>query len=302
MIPSVRISLVIATYNRSAALVGTLRSVAAQTLDPALWECVVVDNRSTDDTAERFDAFVREHPGLPLRRIYEPKQGLSHARNAGIAACRGGIVAIVDDDERVNPEFLAAYVDLFDSRPDAASAGGRVVAEYETGRPRWMSSFTERPIANPMDFGSRIIPFPKGHIPAGGNMAFRRSTLERCGGFDPELGRCGESLVGGEESDLFARLNRAGEPCYYVPGAVIWHIIPPRKLTRDYFDRLCRNIGVSQRLRAEREGGVAGLPLRELLKWAATLLIAAGFLVALRPSKARWLLRMRRQITRGIRG
>lgn len=75
MNPHIRISLVVATYNRSAALVELLRSVAAQRLDPALWECVVVDNRSTDDTAARFEAFSREHPDLPLRRIYEPKQG-----------------------------------------------------------------------------------------------------------------------------------------------------------------------------------------------------------------------------------
>ena len=233
MNPHIRISLVVATYNRSAALVELLRSVAAQRLDPALWECVVVDNRSTDDTAARFEAFSREHPDLPLRRIYEPKQGLSHARNAGIAASRGEIVAIVDDDERINPDFLTAYVELFDSRPDAASAGGKVIPVYETGRPHWMSLYTEKPIANPTDWGGRVRPFPDGHIPAGGNMAFRRSALERCGLFNLDLGRIGDRLIGGEESDLFARLRRAGKPCYYTPGAVIEHIIPARKLTRD---------------------------------------------------------------------
>lgn len=302
MNPPIRISLVVATYNRSAALVELLGSVAAQTLDPALWECVVVDNRSTDDTAARFDAFAREHPALPLRRIYEPKQGLSHARNAGIAASRGEIVAIVDDDERINPGFLSAYVGLFDSRPDASSAGGRVIPVYETGRPHWMSPYTEQPIANPMDWGDRVRLFPEGHIPAGGNMAFRRTVLERCGLFNPDLGRIGDRLIGGEESDLFARLRRAGEPCYYTPGAVIEHIIPARKLTRDYFDRLCYNVGVSQRARAALDGTSGRLCVREGLKWGATLLIAAGYLFTLRPAKALWLLRMRLQITRGIRG
>ncbi len=290
MNPHIRISLVVATYNRSAALVELLRSVAAQRLDPALWECVVVDNRSTDDTAARFEAFSREHPDLPLRRIYEPKQGLSHARNAGIAASRGEIVAIVDDDERINPDFLTAYVELFDSRPDAASAGGKVIPVYETGRPHWMSLYTEKPIANPTDWGGRVRPFPDGHIPAGGNMAFRRSALERCGLFNPDLGRIGDRLIGGEESDLFARLRRAGEPCYYTPGAVIEHIIPARKLTRDYFDRLCYNIGVSQRIRADLDGRTGRLFLGEGMKWGAALLLAAGYLFMLRPAKARRLL------------
>lgn len=298
----VRISLVIATYNRSRSLVRTLRSVAGQRLDRQLWECVVVDNRSTDDTAARFDDFVREHPGLPLRRICEERQGLSYARNAGITVSRGEIIAVVDDDERINPDFLAAYLELFDSRPDAASAGGKVIAEYETERPRWMSHLTERPIANPMDFGERIIPFPAGRIPAGGNMAFRRSVLERHGLFNPELGRIGDRLIGGEESDLFARLARAGEPCYYLPGAVIRHIIPPQKLTRDYFDRLCYNVGVSQYRQAVLDRSAGRLRMAELTKWGGTLLLAAGYVLTLRFQKARWLVRMRLQITRGIRG
>ena len=165
-----------------------------------------------------------------------------------------------------------------------------------------MSLYTEKPIANPTDWGGRVRPFPDGHIPAGGNMAFRRSALERCGLFNPDLGRIGDRLIGGEESDLFARLRRAGEPCYYTPGAVIEHIIPARKLTRDYFDRLCYNIGVSQRIRADLDGRTGRLFLGEGMKWGAALLLAAGYLFMLRPAKARRLLGMRRQITRGILG
>ncbi len=63
-----RLSLLVATYNRSASLLGALESVAGQRADPAVWECVVVDNNSTDDTAARFEEFLSAHPGLPLRR------------------------------------------------------------------------------------------------------------------------------------------------------------------------------------------------------------------------------------------
>ena len=296
----IRISLVIATYNRAGSLAETLGSVAQQTLPAGEWECIVVDNRSTDDTAVRFEAFAAGCPQLNMRRIYEERQGLSHARNAGIAAAQGEYIAIVDDDERLNPEFLAAYAALFDSYPEAMSAGGRVIAEYETGRPRWMSPFTEQPIANPTDWGDRVRPFPRGHIPAGGNMAFRRTAFERWGLFNPELGRVGTRLIGGEESDLFARLREAGAPCYYVPGAVIGHRIPASKLTDDYFDRLCRNVGVSQRTRAAMAGREAELRRRERLKWGATLLLAAWYVLTLRVPKARYLVRMRRNISKGI--
>ncbi len=83
---------------------------------------------------------------------------------------------------------------------------------------------------------------------------------------------------------------------------MIEHIIPARKLTRDYFDRLCYNIGVSQRIRADLDGRTGRLFLGEGMKWGAALLLAAGYLFMLRPAKARRLLGMRRQITRGILG
>lgn len=291
----IRLSLVIATYNRAAQLVQTLRSVAAQDMPPADWECVTVDNNSADDTAERFAAFAAAHPALNLRMVREQRQGLSHARNRGIAESRGAVLAVIDDDERIAAGFIRAYLDFFEARPDAAAAGGPVIADYPAGRPEWMSRYTEIPIANPMDFGTDVRPFPRGRIPAGGNMAFRRSIVARFGAFDPALGRSGGKLVGGEESDFFDRLRRGGETLWYVPGAVMHHIIPPEKLTDAYFRRLCYNVGVSQRLRAG-EHGAAAARLREVFKWGATLLLA----LTMPPRKARRLLGMRLEISRGL--
>lgn len=295
-----RISLIIATYNRAEALVEALRSVVAQELPPEEWECVVVNNNSQDDTSERFAAFAAAHPRANLRIVTETRQGLSHARNRGIAESRAPYLAIIDDDERIDPQFLSAYAALFDSRPDAASAGGPIVPEYPEGRPTWMSRYTERPIANPIDLGRRIRRFPRGRIPGGGNMALRRSVVARCGGFDPALGRTGERLIGGEESDLFERLAAAGERCYYVPTAVMHHIIPARKASTEYLAALGFQIGRTQRLRAEKSGRTGALLLREAMKWGATLLLSAGFLCGGTPSKARALLLLRRRITQGI--
>ena len=100
-----RLSLIVATYNRAEQLLTTLRSVAAQTAPAAEWECVVVDNNSTDDTAARFEEFLSAHPGLPLRRVSETRQGLSWARNRGIAETTGDIVAIIDDGATVKRFF-----------------------------------------------------------------------------------------------------------------------------------------------------------------------------------------------------
>ena len=298
----IRLSLIIATYNRSAALVEALRSVVRQDFPAAEWECIVVNKNSQDDTLARFEAFATEHPAINLRIVTETRQGLSHARNRGIDESRGEYIAIIDDDERINEQFISSYVALFDAYPDAASAGGPIIPEYPAGRPAWMSSYTERPIANPIDLGRKIRPFPKGRIPGGGNMALRRSTVQRYGAFDPSLGRTGEQLIGGEESDLFQRLADAGERCYYVPTAIMWHIIPPRKISREYFESLCYQVGRTQRLRAGMRGQTVRLLSGEAVKWGATLLLALGFLLRFSVPKARYLLLMRRQITRGISG
>ena len=252
----IRLSLIIPTHNRSERLIAALESVIRQDLPAADWECVVVSNNSTDDTVARFGDFAARYPGLNLRLVTEDGPGVSYARNRGIAETSAPLLVFIDDDERINPGFLRAYADFFDAHPDAVVAGGRIIAEYVTGRPASL----------------------------------------RYGGFDPSLGRVGRMLIGGEENDFFERLMRGGETCWYVPGAVMWHIIPPEKLTESYFRRLCYNVGVSQRLRAGMYRRYPKTLLFESLKWGATLLLS----LTMAPRKSLWLIRMRYEISRGL--
>ncbi len=292
----IRLSLIIATYNRAEQLLVTLGSVSSQQYSAEEWECIVVDNNSTDATRSYVEKFCAEHPSLNIRYCFEPKQGLSYARNAGIAVAQGDIIAFIDDDERIVEEFIGAYINLFDSYPEAMAAGGRIIAEYPTGRPRWMSKYVEQPIANPMDFGDHISLFPQSRIPGGGNMAMRRRVFETIGVFDTTLGRTGKSLIGGEESELFERIKANDMTCYYVPRAVMYHIIPAEKLTLDYFRRLSYNTGRSQRRRAELHNRMFGLFAGEAMKWLATLLLC----VVHTPQQTRYLMTLRYNITRGI--
>lgn len=296
----IKLSLLIATYNRADRLIETLESVVAQDAPAEQWECVVVNNNSTDCTAERFAAFAAAHPQYNLRMVEEHNQGLSYARNRGIRESTGEYMAIIDDDERIVPEFISAYISLFDTVPEAVAGGGPIVPVYPAGRPAWMSCFTERPIANTMYLGDRVREFPEGHIPGGGNMAIRRSAVKRYGVFDISLGRVGTSLTGGEESDLFERLRLAEAKYYYTPKAVMYHIIPAEKLSRGYFSRLSYNIGVSQLRRAMFYRRVGRVRVAECGKWVVTAAIAAWFFVTLRWSRADYLILMRCRITRGL--
>ncbi len=292
----IRISLIIPTHNRAAQLIAALESVITQTLPFDQWECVVVNNRSTDDTTNRFSEFAAQHPSYNLRMVNEPEAGVSYARNRGVAEAQASLLAFIDDDERITSEFLEAYLTLFENTPRAMVAGGKIIAEYPEGRPAWLSKYTEMPIANPMDFGTEIRPFPIGRVPGGGNMAFRREAFSRHGGFDPSLGRVGRELIGGEENDLFERLLQAGEIIWYVPQAVMWHIIPAAKLTDNYFRRLCHNVGVSQQIRGRLHNRLLRTRLLELAKWVATFLLCC----TLRPSQSAKLIRMRYEISRGV--
>lgn len=291
-----RLSIILTTYNRADDLETTMEMVVNQRFDASQWECIIVDNNSTDDTRQRAEAIIAEHKELNLRYVFEPKQGLSHARNRGIAESRGEVIAFVDDDETIVHDYVSRYINFFERYPQAMAAGGRIVADYLSGRPRWMSQYVARPIANPLYLGDYIKPFPRGKHPGGGNMAVRREVFERIGCFDTELGRSGDKLIGGEECDLFKRMRDAKLPIYYVPRATIYHRIPDWKLTEEYTTRLFHSTGLSQRLRAKREGRLFGAYLSEIAKWGATLVLCLTY----RPSQSRYLLKMRYHISRGL--
>ena len=149
------LSIVISTYNNANSLVRTIDSVAKQDADRSLWECVVVNNASTDDTKSKVESLIQKYNSINLRLVDEPQQGLSFARNRGIAESKGNFIAFIDDDETINTGFVSAYIDLFLNH-GAFAAAGAVKACYDSGRPRWMSKFTEQMIANPIDLGDSI--------------------------------------------------------------------------------------------------------------------------------------------------
>lgn len=293
------LSIIISTYNNAASLVRTLASVAKQNADKNIWECVVVNNNSTDDTAERVAAFAKEHSDVTIRLVDEPQQGLSYARNRGITESKGQFLAFIDDDETINEGFVSAYIDLFRNHGAFVGSGALKVC-YDSARPKWMSHYTEKMIANPLDLGDEIITITRTITPTGGNMAFNREVFNLYGNFDTNLGRKGGELFGGEENDLFDRIRDLGERVYYTPYAMAYHHIADSKLTAEYFDKLSYGVGVSKRLRAEKRGVVEELYSDEYAKRRYTKLLALFYILTFRPSKAKWLIRMRNGISKGI--
>jgi glycosyltransferase involved in cell wall biosynthesis len=293
------LSIIISTYNNAVSLIRTLNSVAKQDADKAIWECVVVNNNSTDNTAEMVAAFAKEHSDINIKLIDEAQQGLSYARNRGIAEAEGQFLAFIDDDETINEGFVSAYLDLFHNHGAFAGAGALKV-RYDSARPKWMSYYTEKMIANPLYLGKEIITITSSVTPTGGNMAFNREIFRLYGGFDTNLGRKGKELSGGEENDMFQRLRDLGERVFYTPHAIAYHHIADRKLTPEYFDKLSYGVGVSKRIRAEKFGTEEELFRDERKKRRYAKILAILYTLTFQLQKAKWLMRMRNGISKGV--
>lgn len=299
----VLVSLIIATYNGAKKLPATLTSLAEQTLNRELWEAVIVNNNSSDNTSEVVEKFAASHPELSIRLVHEPQQGLSYARNRGIDEAAGEYLVIIDDDEIACPELLAEYYEFLDTRPHVVAAGGKITPHYPTRRPRWMSRITERPIAGTLDLGNEICDFPEGKYFGGGNMALRRTAINYYGKFNTNLGRRGSKLLGSEEKELYMRYYTSGEDICYLPKAEIFHVIDESRLTKAYFKAVCYRIGQSERIRTLGESPKAFRKRvrSEVFKWCATLVIAAAHCLTLQFQKAQYLVIMRTQISRGLK-
>lgn len=299
------LSIIICTYNRDRYLYNILHSVAANNFPIQHYEIVLVDNNSSDNTANECRRFQNDHPDIAFHYLFEPQQGLSYARNCGIRNAQGDILVYVDDDALVNDEYLSTYAHFFEQHPDAVAAGGPIIPQYDgCTEPQWMSHFTRQLVTGKLYLGKKEKPFSRGKYPGGGNAAYRKTVFEQVGLFNVELGRKGNSLIGAEEKDLFDKMTSRGMRFYYLPTAILYHLIPPHKLTDDYFERLTLGIGQSERYRTLQisMGKYYKRLLSEGIKWGVTLALALAFTCTLQPSKAHKLILFRHNVTRGLLG
>jgi glycosyltransferase involved in cell wall biosynthesis len=230
------VSVVLCTYNRAQSLSWALESVAAQTLPHLLeWEVVVVDNNSRDQTREVVEDFCRRYP-CRFRYVFEPNQGLSHARNAGIREARGGVLAFMDDDVTVEPGWLDNLTAPL-RNGDWAGSGGMTLPPGTFTPPHWLA-----PDGPYNMLGVLCAYFNAGdkageldQAPYGTNMAFRKQMFEKYGGFRIDLSRCAGNTMSNEDTEFGRRLMKAGERLRYEPSAVVRHPVPVDRITKEYF-------------------------------------------------------------------
>ncbi len=182
---SVDVTVIVCTRNRKESLAAALESLQSLvTTDSLTYEILVIDNGSDDGTRELVHEFVARDP-QQWKYFSEPEKGLSRARNCGIRHARGEIIAFTDDDVIVDPNWLSALWNTFESKPDVIAVQGKILLQKEIERlPPW---------ADPEDllFCTCYDPSPapvRADMLVGANMALRGEVFKKHGLFDPRLG------------------------------------------------------------------------------------------------------------------
>lgn len=249
--PGISVIICAFTQARWDALLDAVGSIAAQSR-PALETIVVIDNNP--------QLLERARGALGGARVIANArgQGLSGARNAGIDAARGSVLAFLDDDAVADADWLSVLAQAFADEA-TLGAGGAVDPDWLAGRPAWF----------PREF-DWVVGCAHNGMPVerttvrnviGANMAFRADLLRELGGFREGIGRVGSVPLGCEETDLCIRAQqlRPGGNVVYDPAARVRHVVPAARGTGRYFLSRCRAEGHSKALVARLVGSSDGL-------------------------------------------
>jgi glycosyltransferase involved in cell wall biosynthesis len=228
---------------------------------------IVVDNNSNDGTRETVGSRSGRYP-VDLQYLFEPRQGKSHALNTGLAAATAAIVVFTDDDVQMTEHWVEQACRPMLDDPSIAYTGGPVRPIWERPSPAWLDQARGDLWGTLaiLDYGpERFVFEERQRVPLGANMAVRRSLIDRIGGFDPELGRRGNSLLGQEQAEFFCRSRASGARGLYEPAMELHHHVPATRLTKEYFRRWWYWKGVSKS-RLERRHPITelGVDLRQV--------------------------------------
>ena len=243
------LSVIIPTRNRSPLIKKVLFSLMNQTLTKDQFEVIVIDNGSTDDTAEICDEYKSKLPGF--QRIYDECPGLHVGRHLGIKHAKGDILVYADDDIEAFPTWLAGVAESFRD-PEVTLVGGKCLPKFESNPQEWVEYLWVRNqygktlgYYSLVDFGDEmkeISPF----FVFGCNYSIRKNVLIEVGGFHPDA--MPQELIkyrGDGESYVSRRIEELRYNVIYNPKASVYHWVPKSRLTLEYLKKRSFNQGIS---------------------------------------------------------
>ncbi len=234
------LDILLPTYNRAGYLRECLQSVFSAAAPASMeWRVTVLDNNSSDDTRAVAEEFIAQHGERRIRYLFEKKQGKSHALNTGLRETDRTIIGLIDDDEHIDGQWLQVIEKWF-ANGAVDYIGGPCLGLWRAERPDWIPPHFEGVISadNPEEIPREPIPFGDPRVFfRGGNAVLRKAVFDRIGNYDSKLGRFAEGLGSCEDHDIYNRLMAGKFKGMYVPELVIYHVVPPERLTRKYYRR-----------------------------------------------------------------
>ena len=252
------LSVIIPTRNRADLLQLALQSMQSQTLPAASFEVLVIDNDSTDNTKQVLASF-QQHLGN-LRYFFEPTPGLHVGRHLGMKMAKSDILVYADDDIKSFPTWLESIAESFQNK-DVALVGGKNLPNFESETPDWILHMW-RQNANGhrilgylsiLDLGNKAKEINPYHV-FGCNFAIRKSVLLGSNGFHPDA--FPQKFIhfrGDGESHISNYIQSKKLVTIYNPKASVYHWVPKRRMTVEYFCRRAYNQGISDSYAAVRK-------------------------------------------------
>jgi len=267
-----KLSVTIPTRNRARYLEKALQSISEQTLPQDLFEVIVVDNGSKDNTKKVVESFVGKIKNLIY--IYDETPGLHVGRHRGLLAARTELLVYGDDDIVAMPTWLEGVLESFNDE-QVVLVGGKNIPLFEIQPPAWILEMWNKggkykiiPYLSILDFGDEIQNIDPYYV-FGCNFAIRKSILLDAGGFHPD-GMPQELIKyrGDGETYVAKYIKEKGYKALYNPKASVYHHCSAERLTKEYFARRAFNQGISDSYSDVREG-----KKRNFLKLKITILI-----------------------------
>ena len=240
------ITLAICTYNNSYLLEKTLATIQSQSVDATItWSTLVIDNNSTDDTQKLVQSYIQRGLIPGLRYVLEKKQGLAYARRRAVAETKSELIAFIDDDCLLSPNWVEQAVSFCNNYQEAGAIGGKVELLWETTPDEFLSQCSAYLAAQ--DYGDISIQLPSTGWTylVGAGLLLRRTAIQASGWIDSSalVDRCGNNLTSGGDIEIVLRIRKAGYQLWYNPHMKLQHCIPQRRMLLQYMCKLNRGIG-----------------------------------------------------------
>jgi glycosyltransferase involved in cell wall biosynthesis len=297
-----QLSIVICSYNRASYISDALDSLYTQIAGLNAFEAIIVDNNSTDNTAEVFSQWRSSHTNGSFTYITETNQGASFARNTGAAVAKGQWLCFMDDDAVATPDYVENILKHIEAKPDAVGFGGRIIPKYIPSEPKWMSYYVSSLVGN-FDYAPTACAFENGKYPLESNMIVRKDVYDRIGGFNTALpGVVGTLRIGGEGKELFYKILALGHTIYYDPAICVHHVVEVKKLTSEYMYRVASGIGRGEKTRTKAisQGAYFKKIIEYLFKLGASVVLGLKYTFQGNPAKAWPVIQFRIDALKGL--